>query len=101
MDIPRLYETDDVPMKDTVIYQKWEIPQIGFYWLIAELNPEEELAFGYANLNDDPMAEWGLIPISELRENGARPVEDWKPVKFKSYSATSCYIPMIVTIAKS
>ena len=82
MDIPKLYETDNVPMEDTVIYQKWELPHVGFYWLIAELNPEEELAFGYANLNDDHMAEWGLIPINELIENGAFPVEDWKPVKF-------------------
>ena len=40
------------------------------------------LAFGYANLNDNEMAEWGYISIRELRENGAYNVPHWKPKIF-------------------
>ena len=40
--IPDLYETDGVPFEKKTIYQKWEIPQIGFYWLIAELDKKGE-----------------------------------------------------------
>ena len=81
-DIPDLYGTEQISLEDKVIYQRWEIPQIGFYWLIAELDPEKELAFGYANLNDDQMAEWGYIPINELKDNGAYKIPNWKPKKF-------------------
>lgn len=81
--MPKLYETEDTTFEDKMIYEKWELPRTDFYWLIAEYDPERELAFGYANLNDDQMAEWGYISIDELWENGAQPVKDWKPTKFK------------------
>jgi len=84
MKVPKLYETEDEPLEEKTIYQKYEIPGLGFYWLIAELDEESDLAFGYANLNDDQNAEWGYISIDELRKNGAEPVEDWKPCKYKN-----------------
>lgn len=80
--IPDLYGTEETPLEDKVIHQKWEHPLVGFYWLIAELDPVKELAFGYANLNDDDMAEWGYISIRELKDNGAYKVPGWKPKKF-------------------
>ena len=83
MVIPKLYEIEDVPLDEKIIHQKWEIPYLDFYWLIAEIDPKEQLAFGYANLNNDENAEWGYISLDELRENGAMPVEDWKPTKYK------------------
>ena len=49
--IPKLYETDGTPFDNKIIYQKWTIPGIGFYWLIAEIDEKGEAAFGYANLN--------------------------------------------------
>ena len=82
-EIPKLYETDSTPFEKKIIYQKWEIPQIGFYWLIAELDKKENLAFGYANLHDDNFAEWGYISIDELIENGASPDRSWTPVTFE------------------
>jgi len=82
MDIPKLYETEGISLEDKMIYQKYEIPQIGFYWLIAEVDSQKGLAFGYANLNDDQMAEWGYISINELIDNGASLVDDWNPTKF-------------------
>ena len=83
MKIPRLYETEIEPMTEKTIYQKYEIPYSGFYWLIAELDLKKGIAFGYANLNDDQNAEWGYIDLGELRRNGAVQVENWKPVKYK------------------
>jgi len=40
------------------------------------------LAFGYANLNDDQMAEWGYISVEELIDNGAIKDRGWRPVSF-------------------
>lgn len=81
-EIPKLYETENIPAEKKIIYQKWEIPQIGFYWLIAELDKKENLAYGYANLNDDLFAEWGYISIEELMNNNANLCRDWKPCTF-------------------
>ena len=50
--------------------------------MIAELDAKENLAFGYANLNDDQMAEWGYISVEELIDNGAIKDRSWKPVSF-------------------
>ena len=90
MNIPNLYDTEEISLDDKIIYEKWEIPSIGFYWLIAELDPEKGLAFGYANLNDDDMAEWGYIDINELKENGAVRDKSWKPTKFKEAMDNVC-----------
>lgn len=81
-EIPKLYETEDIPAEKKIIYQKWEIPQIGFYWFVAELDKKENLAYGYANLNDDQFAEWGYISIEELIDNNATLCRDWKPCAF-------------------
>ena len=66
-----------------MIYQKYDLKSHGFYWLIAELDREKDLAFGYANLNDDQMAEWGYFGISELLENNAELDRNWKPCPYK------------------
>jgi hypothetical protein len=58
-EVPELYETEKVPIEEKIIHQRYQIKEIGFYWLLAELDPKENMAFGYANLNDDEMAEWG------------------------------------------
>jgi hypothetical protein len=80
--IPKLYETEDIPVEKKIIYQKWEIPQIGFYWLIAEMDKKDNLAFGYANLNDDSFAEWGYIDLQDLVDNNAELDRVWKPCTF-------------------
>ena len=82
-DIPQLYKTEDTLAEKKIIYQKWEIPEIGFYWLIAELDRRENIAYGYANLNDDQFAEWGYISIDELIENNASFCLDWMPCTFE------------------
>jgi len=81
--IPGLYGQENVPLENHIIHQRYRIESIGFYWLIAEIDPEELLAFGYANLNNDDFAEWGYISIDELLENGAELDKEWKPSTFK------------------
>lgn len=81
--IPNLYETDKIPLAKKIIYQKWDLKQVRFYWLIAELDKKANLAFGYANLDDDIFAEWGYISISELIDNGAELDREWEPRTFE------------------
>jgi len=66
-EIPKLYETENTGFNDKIIYQKWGIKQIGFYWLIAEYDEKQELAFGYANLNNNQNAEWGTFQSRNSR----------------------------------
>jgi len=80
--IPQLYETENVPLEEKIIHQKYRIEGRGFYWFIAELDTDGKLAFGYANLDDEEMAEWGYISIPELLSNGAVLDDDWKPCPF-------------------
>ena len=80
--IPRIGYTEDIPFPEKIIHQKWHIREIGFYWLIAEIDPENHLAFGYANLNDDSFAEWGCISLAELESAGAVIDDAWVPKKF-------------------
>ena len=51
--------------------------------MIAGLDKKENLAFGYATLNDDHFAEWGYISIKELIDNGASLDRTWTPVTFE------------------
>jgi len=81
--IPELYSTENIPFEKKIIHQRYEIKKLGFYWLIAELDKKKNLAFGYANLNDDELAEWGYIGIDELIENGALLDKEWKPCTYK------------------
>ena len=80
--IPELYETENVPLEEKVMHRRYQIREIGFYWLVSELDKEGNLAFGYANLNDDRFAEWGYISIQELLDNGAEIDREWKPCTF-------------------
>lgn len=67
--IPVLYETEEVEADDKIIHLHFHIPHSmqAFDWWIAELRPEENLAFGYACLNGDAQnAEWGYINLEEL-----------------------------------
>ena len=63
--IPKLYETESVPLKDKKIYMHFFIG--GCDWYIAEYDQENDLFWGYANLGDSQMAEWGYISFAELK----------------------------------
>ncbi len=63
--IPRLYETEKIPVKDKLIHLHFFIG--GCDWYIAEYDGGD-LFFGFANLGDIQNAEWGYISFSELKE---------------------------------
>ena len=64
-EIPKLYETENTPLKDKLIYLHFFIG--GCDWYIAEFDGED-LFWGFAILNNDLQnAEWGYISFSELR----------------------------------
>ncbi len=64
--IPRLYETEDVPVKDKIIWMHFFIGNSD--WFIAEYDGEDTF-FGFVCLNGwKDCAEWGYISFKELRE---------------------------------
>lgn len=63
--IPRLYETEHIPIKDKLIYLHFFIG--GCDWFIAEYDGED-IFWGYAVLNGDYQnAEWGYVSFLELK----------------------------------
>jgi len=81
--LPGLYETEDTPFDEKVIYAVYTIPYLkNFYWLLAEYDPEEKIAFGYACLGDELMAEWGYIYMPEVESVDAKHINHFKPLPF-------------------
>jgi len=63
--IPKLYETENVPLKDKEIHLHFFIG--GCDWYIAEYDGDD-LFWGFACLGGDLQnAEWGYISFGELR----------------------------------
>ena len=63
--IPRLYETEKVPIRDKLIHLHFFVG--GCDWYIAEFDGDD-LFWGFAILHSDyEMAEWGYISFSELK----------------------------------
>jgi len=62
--IPRLYETELIPLRDKLIHLHFFIA--GCDWYISEYDGAD-LFWGYAILNNDhDCAEWGYISFGEL-----------------------------------
>ncbi len=65
--IPSLYSTENIPLKEKMIYEHFFIG--GCDWYVTEYDPEDQLFFGFAILNNDlEMAEWGYISFKELKD---------------------------------
>ena len=63
--IPRLYDSEQTPLKEKRIYLHFFIG--GSDWYVAEYDGGD-LFWGYAILNGDfEMAEWGYFSFTELR----------------------------------
>ena len=63
--IPKLYETENIPLKDKLIHLHFFMMDCD--WFIAEYDGND-LFFGYAILNGDiDNSEWGYISFSELK----------------------------------
>ena len=64
--LPKLYETESVPLKDKIIHLHFFIG--GCDWYIAEFDTDDNMFFGCSILNQDYQnAEWGYISFSELK----------------------------------
>jgi len=71
--IPRLYETEKIPIPEKLIHLHFFIG--GCDWYIAEFDGIEIL-WGYAILGGDYInAEWGYISFSELKSINIRGTE--------------------------
>ena len=79
--IPPLYATENVALKDKLIYEHFFI--FSSDWYIAEYDPKSQIMFGFAILNEDYQnAEWGYIDYKELKELNVKRFEverelDW------------------------
>ena len=71
--IPRLYKTEDVPLKKKRVHLHLFIG--GCDWFICEYDGHD-LFWGFAILNNDlDMAEWGYISFRELLETNISGIE--------------------------
>ena len=65
--LPKLYATENVPLKEKVIHLHFFIG--GSDWYAAEYCPEEKVCWGFAILNEDyDMAEWGYFSLKEISD---------------------------------
>ena len=64
-EIPKLHETEKVPLREKLIYLHFFIGNCD--WYIAEFDGQD-IFWGFAILNQDYQnAEWGYISFAELR----------------------------------
>ncbi|WP_367390174.1 helicase-related protein [Lewinella sp. LCG006] len=82
--IPKLYATESVPTSEKIIYAHFF--QGSSDWYIAEYDPKDNLAFGYAILGGDELnAEWGYVSIDEISQSRLVELDFyWQPVPFAS-----------------
>ena len=64
--MPTLDETSEISIEESFAYVKFFNPMGNQQWFLTAYDPEENLAFGYVNLNDPQMAELGYISIEEI-----------------------------------
>jgi len=64
--LPKLYETEEIPLRDKRIYMHFFLH--GCDWYVAEFDGQDQF-FGYVILNGDrDMAEWGYFSLNELKQ---------------------------------
>jgi len=80
--LPRLYETEKIPLKEKLIYRHFFIS--GCDWFIAEFDGDD-LFWGFAILNQELQnAEWGYVSFSELK---SIKIDGWLKVDCESEDA--------------
>lgn len=84
--LPKLYETENIPLKDKIIHQHYFLG--GCDWYMAEYDSNDRLFFGYTILNNDLQnSEWGYTSLDELVGINIRGIEIdrdlyWQPKRF-------------------
>jgi hypothetical protein len=92
--IPRLYETEEIPLADKIIHMHFFIG--GCDWFVAEFDSEDLIFWGFVNLNDVQNAEWGYFGLQDLKSYNIRGVEIdfdlyWKVRPAKEVPLIKCY----------
>ena len=62
--IPKLYETEDIPLQAKLIYLHLFVA--GCDWFICEYDGNDTM-WGYCALYDNQFAEWGYVSLKELQ----------------------------------
>ena len=62
--IPKLYETEDIPLREKQIVVHFFLGSAD--WYVAEFDGRDTF-FGFVHLGDDQNAEWGYFSFNELR----------------------------------
>lgn len=85
--IPRLYETENISLKNKIIHLHFFLA--GSDWYVCEYDPKHQMFFGFVILNQAfSDAEWGYISLAELKRVKAIFLEvdrdlSWKKRKAK------------------
>lgn len=69
LNLPTLDSTDAIPFEGKTIFARLFALSSAATWLIAEYDPADKVAFGYADLFGQGSAggaEWGYVSIEEL-----------------------------------
>ena len=89
--IPKLYDSEDVPAKDKMIYMHFFLANSD--WFVAEFDGDDTF-FGFACLNGwTDCAEWGYISVRELKELNFRGLEVDRELNWISKKAKD--VPLI------
>jgi len=66
--IPKLYQTDNQPIKTRKIYAHYFCALKNYDWFAYEYDPETREFFGFANLDNPDFAELGYFSLTEFEE---------------------------------
>jgi len=79
--LPKLYETDNLEPKKIKVPIKLYDPFINFCFYLTEYDSDTQLAFGFANLDDEQSAELGYINIKKILSDSVYIMLDnkWNP----------------------
>ena len=93
--IPKLYSTENIPLKDKIIHMHFFLCDSD--WYIAEYDGKDTF-FGFACINGwKDLAEWGYISFSELKDLKVNVPINIHDIKSRTDSGTeSAFIPIEV-----
>ncbi len=63
--MPAMASNENTKLADIIIVGHFFVASCD--WYIAEYNPKEQLFFGYVNLGNDELSEWGYFSYKELQ----------------------------------
>lgn len=63
--IPRLYEDEDTPLEQKMIWAHYYSPYNGWHWYVTEYDPDTKIFFGLVHGFEE---EWGTFSLEEFEE---------------------------------